>query len=226
MITAFLIIFCTLIERFHSFFTESAGFGTVAVHVKDVEIALGGATRRICQPMAVGALVHALLAEAASLGAATNDHLVIAIAFSDSCPNLAHWNGVFASPFGARSSAVAAIAAAITAAAAIAAAAAAAATHRSLDPLNITRNSSPNSGHSGDVASSVSERCDSGDFVFSVGATAGDRPTGIPHAAADATIAEAVVKVLPNRAPFTTAVGIAPDFRSDRLEFFVPILFF
>ena len=78
MITAFLIIFCTLIERFHSFFTESAGFGTVAVHVKDVEIALGGATRRICQPMAVGALVHALLAEAASLGAATNDHLVIA----------------------------------------------------------------------------------------------------------------------------------------------------
>jgi len=43
----------TVIERFNSFFAESARFGAVAVHVQDVEIALGGAARRIRQPMAV-----------------------------------------------------------------------------------------------------------------------------------------------------------------------------
>jgi len=173
--------------------------------------------------MAISAFVHAVLAEAASLGAAADDHLVIAVAFSDSRPNLAHWNGVFASSLRARSSTVAAIAAAI---ATVTAAAAAAATHRRLDPLDITWNSSPNSGHPGDVASSVSERSYSGNFVFPVGAPAGDRTAGIPHAAADATVAEAVVIVLSDRAPFASAVGIAPDFRSDRLEFFVPIFFF
>ena len=62
--------------------------------------------------------------------------------------------------------------------------------------------------HSQDVASSIPKGGYTGYLVFSVGSDAGNRPAGVTHAAADATVAQTIVVMLTNSAPFASAIGV------------------
>ena len=63
--------------------------------------------------------------------------------------------------------------------------------------------------HSRDVASSIPKGGHTGNLVFAVGSDAGNRPAGVTHAAADMTVAETIVVMLTNSAPFASAIGVA-----------------
>jgi len=84
-------------------FAESTRLGAVEVHVDWIEVALGGASWRIRQAMAVISFVNAILAKTARLAATTDDHRRPRLAFADAGPDFAHWDGVFASSIGSGS---------------------------------------------------------------------------------------------------------------------------